>query len=180
VNSIRLIRSSGRMNNQITFTDDPTREPNDTTNVGFHPSNVIDFQLGFGFERQKMNKNFVHYYGTDGIFNFAKLDDDISNGSLGGVTNNLTGTTDRLLRTFRTEIYPFFGIEFYFTNRLSIGIETGISILYFNQSITEVRFEQEFINGQFEQVFVEDEPVKPSGIQTIFNNLRFLTVGSTF
>ena len=180
VNSIRLIRISGRLNNQINFTDDPTRDPNDTTNVAFHPSNLIDIQLGIGFERQKMNKNFVHYYGIDGIFNFFKLDDDFSNGSFGGVTINSTGTTDRLLRTFRTGINPFLGIKYYFTNRLSIGIETGISILYFNHSITEIRFEQQFVNGQFENVFVEDEPVISNGIQTRFNNLRFLTIGYTF
>lgn len=180
VNSIRLIRLSGRVNNQITFTDDPTREPDDTTNVRYHPSDLVNFQVGLGFERQKMNKNFVHYYGIDGIISFFKLDDDFSNGTIGGITNNITPTTDRFIRTLKTGINPFFGIKYYFTSRISIGIETGFAILYFNQSITEVGFEEEFVNGQSEVVFVEDEPVKSSGIQTRFNNLRFLTIGYTF
>ena len=180
VNSIRLIRFSGRIDNQITFTDDPTRKPNDTTNVGFHPSDIIDFQIGIGFERQKMNKNFVHYYGIDGIFHFVKFDDDFPNGFIGGVTNNRTFSTDRLWRTFRTGLNPFVGIKYYFTNRLSLGIETGISLLYFNQAITEVRFDQTIVNGQVVEEFVEDEPVKSNGLQVGFNNLRFLTVGYTF
>ncbi|MEM1216533.1 MAG: hypothetical protein AAGJ82_12650 [Bacteroidota bacterium] len=180
VNAIRLFRFSGRVNNQITFTDDPTLQPNDTTNVGFHPSDALDFEIGFGIEKQKMNKNFVHYYGVDAIISFTQLDDDFSNGTIGGIINNATVTTDRFVKTVRAGINPFFGIKYYFTNHLSVGVETGISILYFNQAVTEVQFEQQSIDGLSQRVFVEDAPVVSNGIQTNFNNLRFLTIGYTF
>jgi len=175
VNSIQLVRFLGRINNQITFADDPASEPYDTTNV--QPTDLFNFQLGIGFERQKMNKNFVHYYGVDGIIDFLKSDDNFSNVSIGGTTNK---SNDRFIRTIRTGVNPFFGIKYYFSSRISIGIETGVSILYFNQSITEVGFEQKIVNGQLEKVLVKDEPSKSQGIWTGFNNLRFLTIGYTF
>jgi len=181
VNAIQLIRFSAQINNQITFTDDPTRESSlEDANVVFHPSNLMNIQLGIGYERQQMNKNFVHYYGVDGVFNFFQSDDDYANGYFGGVTNNHTGTTDRLIKTFRAGVNPFFGIKYYFTNNISIGIETGFAVLYFNQAITEVDREQELFNGEFVNTFVEDTPTKSSGIQTRFNNLRFLTIGYAF
>ncbi|RMG85405.1 MAG: hypothetical protein D6714_06005 [Bacteroidetes bacterium] len=180
VNSIRLLRLSARIDNQITFTDDPTRKPNDTAFVFFHPSDIIDFQIGLGFERQKMNKHFVHYFGVDGILNFFKSDDDFLNAYFSGVANNSTRTTDRFLKVIRTGINPFFGVKYYFTPRISIGIETGISLLYFNQTIREVELEEKLVNGRLEVSFVEGDPVKSNGIQTRFNNLRFLTVGYTF
>lgn len=181
VNSIQLIRFSAQINNQMTFTNDPTRTSSlEDTEVVFFPSNLTDIQLGIGYEKQQMNKNFVHYFGADGVFHFFKSDDDFANGYFGGVTNNLTGTTDRLITTFRAGVNPFFGIKYYFTNSISIGIETGVSLLYFNQAITEVKREQELSNGEFINSFVEDAPTKSSGIQTRFNNLRFLTIGYTF
>jgi len=180
VNSIKLVRFSARYNGQITFTEDPTRDPNDTTQVAFHPSDVLDIQVGIGYEKQKMKGRFVHYYGVDLTLNYLKNDDDFSNGTIGGITINSTRTTDRLIEVMRTGLNPFFGVKFYFTPRISLGIETGLSILYFRQSLTEIGFEDVLVNGQFEEVFVEDEPVKSSGIQTRFNNLKFLTVGYTF
>ncbi len=180
VNSIRLIRFLGRINNQITLTDDPARQPGDTSNVRLHPSDLINFQLAIGFERQKMNKNFVHYYGVDGVIEFLKSDGSGSV-TIGRVANNFTGSgNDRFIKSIRTGLNPFIGIKYYFTNRLSIGMETGISILYFSQSVAEARYEQKVVNGQLEKVFVKDEPSKSQGIWTGFNNLRFLTIGYTF
>lgn len=180
VNAIKLIRFSGSFNNQITFTEDPTRLPDNNIVVELHPSNILDVQVGIGFEKQKMNKDFVHYFGIDGIINYTKSDDDLPNGTLGGVINNATSTTDRLISNTRAGIVPFFGIKYYFTNRLSLGIETGLAILYFNQSITEVIVEANLVNGQIVTTFEEDDPVKSSGIQTNFNGLRFLSIGYTF
>jgi len=179
-NAIRSIRLLGRFNNQLSFTKDPTREDNDTSNVGFHPSNIVDTQMGIGFEIQKMNKYFVHYYGIDGIFHFFKMDEDVPNATFGGVINNATSTTDRLLRTMSAGFIPFFGVKYYFTSRISVGVETGFSIVYFNQSITEVNMYQRAVDGRIESIFVKDAPVKSHGMQFNFNNLRFLTVGYTF
>lgn len=87
----------------------PTRKPNDTTNVFFHLSDMIDFQIGLEFERQKMNKHFVHYFGVDGTLNFFKSDDGFFNAYFSEVANSSTRTTDRFLKVMRTGINPFFG-----------------------------------------------------------------------
>lgn len=180
VKAIKLIRFSGSFNNQITFTDDPTRSDMDTTDLVFHPSNLYNINFGIGFEKQVMNKKFVHYFGIDGIFNFFKTDDDYTNGQFGGINNNSVNSTDRLIQTFRTGINPFFGVKYYFTDRISIGIETGLSILYFRQKITEVEFENATVGGVQFTNFIKNAPFKSNGIQTNFNNLRFLTIGYTF
>jgi len=180
VNAIQLLRFSGRINNQITFTEDPNREPDNMDTAILFPSDILNFQVGIGFERQKMNKRFVHYYGIDGVFNMFKNDDDFSNGSLGGITINATNSTDRLITSIRTGVNPFFGIKYYFTNQLSVGIETGIAILYFNQKITEISIGQDFVDNELVTVVNEEDPVVSEGLQTNFNNLRFLTVGYAF
>lgn len=182
VNSINLIRFSGQVNNQITLTEDPTRTTttDDDVDIRFFPSNILDFQVGLGIERQKMNKNFVHYFGVDAVYSLAKIDDDISNGAIGGITVNVVETTDRLMRTMKTGLNPFIGIKYYFTNRISLGLETGFSVLYFSQETIELSFESEVVNGDVVSELVEAEPFIATGILTDFNNLRFLTIGYTF
>lgn len=178
LNTLRLIRFSGSINNQFSFTDDPSKDPNDTTISLFHPTNVIDMRLGVGFETQKIHKNFTHYYGIDGIFEIIKYDDDFPISRTGLI--NTAGGPDRYTRVLRAGVHPFFGIKYYFTSNISLGIETGLSLVYFHQAITEVGFEERVLSGQIIQVFVEREPVKSEGFRTTFNNLKLLTVGYAF
>lgn len=185
VNAIKLIRFSAQMNNQITFTDDIQRTINDTVFVPDHPTDIMDFQFGIGFERQKMNKNFVHYYGVDAIFNFAKSNDDFGfgdNRSVNGVINNRARRNgyERNVRTIKTGLNPFFGIKYYFTKSISLGIETGLAMVYFSQKTTAFLGEEKMVDGVVETSIVEKETVNAKGIQTKFNNLRFVTVGYTF
>ncbi len=177
MNSIQLLRFMGAFENQFTITPDPNRDTDNNQSSVIHPSNSIDIQLGIGFEKQTMNKDFVHYYGVDGIVNYTRADDDYSNGKIGGVTNNYVSTTDRLIRVLRTGVNPFFGIKYYFNSSISIGLETGIEVAYFNQKITEV---ESFYNVINILEFNELEPVTSHGIQALFNNIRFVTVGYTF
>ncbi len=180
VNSIKSIRFLARFNNQIALSDPPSTFTNNETFAAFHPSNVLDLFFGFGLERQKMYKGFVHYYGIDFVGYFNKSDDDISNGVIGTLTVNLTETTDRKLQTLKGGINPFFGIKYYFTDRLSLGVETGFEISYFSQKTTELVSSQQIIGGEFVPVVEELEPFVSNGILTAFNNLRFLTIGYTF
>lgn len=180
VNAIKLIRFLATINNQITFTDDPTRKANDTTRLGLHPSDVIEFSIGIGFEKQIMHKKFVHYYGLDIIGNYVQYDDDVFNADIGGVIYNATNTTDRLLRVFKTGINPFFGIKYFLTDQISIGIETGVQIVYFNSKITELEYRQEIIDGQSTRVLHERTPFIAHGLLTKFNNLRFVNIGYAF
>lgn len=174
------MRYSASIFNQYTLTKDPTRLPNDTTNVGLHPSNRFDFQLGLGYEKQFMNKKFVHYYGVELNWNYFNEDDDYYNAVLSRVYNNFTNTTDRLVRVFRVGPIPFVGAKYYIRDYLSIGVETGFSIYYFNQKITEVSKKLELVNGEYQYVFVKDKPIISHGLQTFFNNLRFVTIGYAF
>ncbi|MFT4664750.1 MAG: hypothetical protein ACI9XB_001698, partial [Gammaproteobacteria bacterium] len=163
VNSIKLLRAYLTINSQINFTDDPSRTPEDSTDVQLHPSDRIDLTLGLGFEKQKRNKSFVHYYGNDFFCRYFKSDDDYPNGSIGGLTLNNTSTTDRLVRTLKAGVNPFIGIKYYFTDQISLGIETGFQMFYFNSKFTEVSFENVGINGQNDIQFVKKTPVVSDG-----------------
>ena len=180
VSAIKSLRLSVQFNNQITFTKDPTKLNGDTTQVGLFPSNVLDFQVGFGFEKQVMHKGFVHYYGIDAIVNYYKNDDDYSNGTLGSITINNTLTSDRFVKTIKGGINPFFGVKYYFSKRISVGLETGIELSYFNMTTTETKTEKTFVDGVAATNFIIHSPITSQGIITKFNNLRFLTVGYTF
>jgi len=182
VSSIKLIRFWGSINNQITFEKDPVRDPNDPRYVSSHPSNVINFTLGTGIERQRMNKNFVHYYGIDAVFNYFDFDTEIFySASSNGITYAYYPSSSTTINGYRTGVNPFLGFKYYFTDRLSIGVETGISLLYFSQTAREFWVQAIIANGQVTKITtIQSEPIKSSGILTSFNNLRFLTVGYTF
>ncbi len=178
VKQIKLLRFLARFNSQFTFTDDPTRDVLNEQKLGLFPSNLINIQLGIGIEKQFMNKGYVHYYGIDLIGRYTKNDDDFSNGTLGNVTVNYTYTTDRLLNIFNIGLNPFFGIKYYITNRISIGIETGLEVSYFNATFTEI----EILHDSFGTLYsyTELEPFSANGLLVKFNNLRFLTMGYNF
>ncbi len=170
VDEIKLLRVMATINTQINFTPDPTRDPNNDIPVGFHPSNEFSFSLGFGLEKQKRSKKFVHYYGMDLIGEYYKNDDDFSNGSIAGVTLNATTTTDRKLKIWQAGLNPLFGVKYYFSPRLGIGVESGILIAYFNSNIEEFdEKSKEFL-----------DPVISKGIIAKFNNLRFLNISYAF
>jgi hypothetical protein len=107
-------------------------------------------------------------------------DDTFYASTRGGVVNNFNYFYDRTIWIFRFGVNPFVGVKYYFTARLSLGVETGFSIFYFEQKSAEIHVEQGFINGQLSPVYVKYGPVKSNGIQTKFNNLRFVTIGYTF
>jgi hypothetical protein len=170
LDQIKLLRVTASINTQSNFTPDPNRDLKSPVEVGLHPSNEINVTLGVGLEKQKRSKRFVHYYGADLVGEYYKNDDDYSNGTIAGVVVNATITTDRKLVISRIGVNPFLGIKYYFSPRLSVGVETGFQLAYFNAKIEEYDTK--------EKVFLE--PVISKGIITRFNNLRFLTVGYAF
>lgn len=180
VNSLKLIRAYFSINTQINFTDDPTLSPGDTTHVFYHPSDQVNFAIGLGLEKQVKGKFLAHYYGIDIFTQFYKTSDDIFNGNFGGITVNQVETTDRYIQTLKIGLLPFFGAKYYFTDQVSVGIETGVQLFWFSTKFTELEFKQEFTNGQLVNVFVEHAPVKSNGIAVLFNGIRFITVGYSF
>ncbi|MBK9221770.1 MAG: hypothetical protein IPO16_06560 [Saprospiraceae bacterium] len=183
VNSVKFLRAYFSINTQINFTDDPTRMNQDSTNIEFHPSDIVDLTCGIGIEKQFQNKRFVHYIGSDIYGQFFKSDDDFpNNATIGGVILNSTSTTDRTARTIDAGINPFFGIKYYMTNQFSVGIESGFRLTYFNTRIQENRTINK-INpntGQQMTVFEELEPVVSNGIRFNFLGVRFITIGYSF
>lgn len=180
VNSLKFLRAYFSVNSQVNFTDDPSLNTGDTTKIEFHPSDQVNFSLGLGYEKQNRGKFLVHYHGIDLFTQFYKTNDDFSNGSFGGITINTVGTTDRYIQTLRVGVIPFIGAKYYFTDQLSLGIETGVQISWFRTKFTEVGFEQELIDNRLTNVFVEYEPVISDGINIVFNGVRFITIGYTF
>lgn len=183
VNSVKYLRAYFSFNTQINFTDDPTRMNQDSTDLGFHPADIIDITFGLGIEKQFQNKKFVHYIGTDLYGQIFKSDDDFpGNSSIGGVVSNSTNTTDRTVRSINTGLSPFFGIKYYITDQFSVGIESGFRLTYFNTKFQEIRtinvFDQDL--GQTITVFQELEPVVSNGIRFNFLGIRFITVGYSF
>ena len=183
VNSVKFLRAHFSINTQTNFTDDPTQMNLDSSNIIFHPADVVDLTFGIGIEKQFQNKRFVHYIGTDLYGQFFQSDDDVpTNGILGGVILNNTRTTDRFVRTINTGLSPFFGIKYYITNQFSVGIESGFRLTYFNSKIQEVRITNQG-NTSFNQqitLFEELEPVVSQGVRFNFLGIRFITVGYSF
>lgn len=183
VNSVKYLRAYFSINTQINFTDDPTRINQDSTDVAFHPADIIDLTFGVGIEKQFQNKKFVHYVGTDLYGQIFKSDDDFpGNVGIGGIVSNSTNTTDRTVRSINAGLNPFFGIKYYITDQFSVGIESGFRLTYFNTKIQEIRtiseFDQEL--GQNITVFKELEPVVSNGIRFNFLGVRFITIGYSF
>lgn len=182
VNSVKYLRAYFSFGGQVNFSDDPTLAPVDSTSVQFHPSSVTDVQVGFGLEKQYQSNRFVHYYGLDLFTNYFRTNDDFANGSFGGITVNRTNTTDRRLRTIESGFNPFMGIKYYFTPQFSVGVETGISLSYFNSRFQEIRFSSEFDQdlGTLVRVVNELTPSVSHGLKFRFLGVRFLTVGYSF
>ena len=133
ISSIKYLRAFFSFNNQINFKKDPTRFSFDSTDLEFHPSNLIDLTVGFGIEKQFQNRRFIHYFGCDIFTRYYKSDDDYpDNLFIGGIGLNATETTDRLVRTINSGLIPFVGLKFYVTDQFCIGLETGFSLNYFN------------------------------------------------
>ena len=86
----------------------------------------------------------------------------------------------RAINNYEAGLNPFFGIKYYFTDRISLGIETGLSILYYNEKVTQLLVERISGEGGLINRYSEGETVGSNGIRTRFNNLRFLTLGYTF
>ncbi len=183
VNSVKFMRAYFSFNTQINFTDDPTRMNQDSTDIYFHPADIIDITFGIGIEKQFQNKKFIHYIGTDIYGQLFQSDDDFpDNANFGGVVSNSTQTTDRTVRTINTGVNPFFGLKYYITNQFSVGIESGFRMTYFNTKFQEIRRIEKFdpIAGQVITVTKELEPVVSNGIRFNFLGVRFITVGYSF
>jgi hypothetical protein len=184
VNSIRLLRFSARINNDIVLKD--TYLTNTSPYLTYLNSsgvrdNSLSMGLAIGVERQKASKNFVYYYGIDAGVYFDKSNFYYTRSYT--VTGLLiTSYTISQATTQRIEagLSPLFGLKYYFTDRISIGIETGITVSFFSQSARETISAVDVINGTQQVSTVTYDPVKSSGIRTSFNNLKFVTVGFTF
>ena len=181
VNAIKLVRAFVTSDTQFNFTDDPSRNPGDTTAIVYHPSDITDVTFGIGLEKQKKGKRLVHYYGADLFAHLYSIDDDFrSSFGFGGVVVNGTNPIARLIKTNRFGINPFIGAKYYFNDQLSLGIETGFQVFYFLTQFTEVEAETRFVNNQFVEVYLEKEPVRSNGLGIFYNGVRFVTLGYAF
>ena len=173
VKAVKYVRGFLSLGSQVNFDDDPSRGAIDSSQTRFHPGNATRGTIGLGLEKQFEIKNFVHYHGVDAAFTYYKSDDDfVSNATWGGVQFNGTGTTDRLIRTARAGLTPFVGVKYYLGGRFSLGIETGLSVSYYNTKITELRRGP---NG------LEELPSTTSnGIQFDFLGIRNVLIGYAF
>jgi len=155
----------------------------DSSNIGFHPADIVDLTFGIGIEKQFQNKRFVHYIGTDLYGQYFQSDDDFpTNAIIGGVFSNSTRSTDRTVSSINAGLSPFFGIKFYITNQFSVGIESGFRLTYFNTKFQEVRITNQGGTNFNQQVtsFEELEPVVSQGVRFNFLGVRFITVGYSF
>lgn len=180
VSKIKLLRMSGSLNNQITFTEDPNLLEDNAAVSRYFPTDVFASQLALGLEFQKMNKKFVQYYGVDAIVNYDRRKDDYWYAPIANIYNTRPRNLSYESKTIRAGVNPFVGIKYYFPNGLSIGIETGFYAVYFHQATVAYGYEQVVIDDTFVTNLMEETPVKANGVQTRFNNLRYLNIGYIF
>jgi hypothetical protein len=182
VNSVKYLRTFFTFNGQVNFSDDPTQASVDSTDVRFHPSSITNLTVGLGLEKQFQSNRFVHYYGLDFFTSYFKTNDDFENGSFGNIIVNSTNSTDRRIRTIESGFNPFIGIKYYFTPQFSVGMETGISLSYFNTRFQEIRFASQFDQdlGTFIRIVNELPPATSHGLKFRFLGVRFLTIGYSF
>lgn len=177
VDAIKLIRGSLRMNNTISFQN----YFKDTLANTNYPKTNLDIQFGLGWERQYIHKKFVHYYGIDLIAAHYQ-NDNVYFGYAGGGSQVYYANYVYKNRRNRIGVNPFFGIKYYLTDRLSIGIETGFELSYY-------RFkDEEYIRSwnvdQFGNIsnYTASKVASTlfSGLLANFNNIRSVTAGYTF
>ncbi len=196
VDAINLIRMSLRLNTTSTLDGSWERQEGDV--LSFHDinqdmhqaylfGNELDdkgkFRLGLGYEKQIVNDGFVHYFGVDAVFIYSyeeEFDDHIHHLYNQNEPDVFEAYHNRI-ETFEYGINPFIGIKYYLTNRLSIGVETGFKITYFNNEVDEIVEEIEQVDHEkFEVTSIEEITEDAKGIKTRFNNLRHLTIGYVF
>jgi len=177
-NKIYNYRIFGRLNSQADFKGKPSLEElreESILNEGFDqndagdlavPGNYFDISLGFGFETQKETKHIIFYQGIDFIYDFIYYDDDfIFNRELSGIGFDILSSADRQYNYHQFHLHPFFGIRYFFGERLSLALETGfdLAIFYGKSKIYDSELSQ-----------------TSYGINSGLDNIRFLNLSYMF
>lgn len=174
VKSIKFLRTYFTLNSNIKFGSDTIRR----RQFSFESQNNVDVSFGIGIEKQFQNRRFVHFFGCDIFTNYY------DGGQVYGISyNNFFNNYNvlyQLERTINPGVSPFLGMKYYFTDQLSIGIETGFSLGYYNSKFKNVMHSVDIINGQeiYNQTnytsFIEN------GLKANFLGIRFITIGYSF
>lgn len=180
VTTVSFLRGYFTFNSQANFGGDTIvfgRSPL----PGFNPVesfNNIDLTLGLGLEKQFQNRRFVHSVGCD---LFTRYSDGIRGDEYGyfnGFANIFALVNTE--RSIEAGLLPFIGLKYYITDQLSVGIESGLSMSYYNRNVTESIYEREIINGQVFDTVEHADPIVVSGLRFRFLGLRFFTLGYSF
>lgn len=132
---IRLLRFQGQFGTRIATNDQLS-------------SNSLNAAFGIGLEKQIAKGRFVHYYGVDLINRVSWTKDRLPNSNLSRIRYN-----------YSASVLPFFGVKYFLTDRINIGLETAFSIGYRHQKNDDISSNEFFAS---------------------YSNLRFLTLGYTF
>ncbi|MCB0704207.1 MAG: hypothetical protein KDC34_02815 [Saprospiraceae bacterium] len=173
VNTITMLRGYFTINSQATFKEDSSA-------IAFNrPIDQANYSVGVGIERQHQGKILVHYIGIDAFAQQFK-DNLYYYNNFGGVIFNNVLTSDHYIRTIRAGLTPFIGFKYYFTQNLSVGLEAGLQLYWFNSKTTAVSIFIVQTNGGVVNQYVVHDPAINNGIGVSFNGLRFFTIGYSF
>jgi hypothetical protein len=177
VNSIKLLRITAKINSQTNLNDKSA----DTNFASYRPVNKTDVGIGFGFEKQIKNKNFVHYFGIDAIGSYQTSETGTYLYYYSETLEyNFISTYDIKTKLTKVGVNPFFGIKYYITDKISVGIETGFEFSFFNNKTNQTQYLPRLVKEGVKIDIIEYDPRFTNGILARFNNLRFATVGYVF
>lgn len=177
VNSIKLLRITAKINSQTNLNDKSAG----TNFASYGPVNKTDVGIGVGFEKQIKNKNFVHYFGIDAIGSYQTSETGTYLYYYSEILEyNFISTYDIKTKLTKVGVNPFFGIKYYITDKISVGIETGFEFSFFNNKTNQTQYLPRLVKEGVKIDIIEYDPRFTNGLLAKFNNLRFATVGYVF
>ncbi|MEM7163172.1 MAG: hypothetical protein AAF487_12115 [Bacteroidota bacterium] len=181
LNAIKLFRFRLHVNEYV-----ETEEPSIAYEIGtsYYENQFSSSYISFGIEKQRSKRGLVEFYGIEATLG-RRLDRVnrtwLNSFSLGaGNESYIQFNEKRKDRSTYISLSPFFGLKYFFNNRINMGVETSFDFAYYfdkdSFSLTEIESQ----NGVENTRNVSQLESKNNFLNFRFTNLRFLTVGYAF
>lgn len=174
LNSVNYLRTYLTLSSQIKFKNGTFLQV--TNSLNFRSN--IDFTLGFGLEKQFQNKRFVHYFGCDIYGSYFK----------GGYNQYyiiiLNSNSEKFLYTYEKRVQvgviPFLGLKYYFTSQFHLGVETGLSVAYYDSKFENTYYEKYIVLGNATITATDFHSNHENGLKINYLGIRNLLIGYSF
>lgn len=99
-------------------------------------------------------------------------------------TQILNSNSDKFLYTYEKRVQvgviPFFGLKYYFTSQFHLGVETGLSVAYYDSKFENTYYEKYIVLGNETITATDFHSNHESGLKLNYLGIRNLLIGYSF